>query len=96
VALGVVAFVVASVSHQAVGHGFATLAVGGRVDLVTTWYVESSGHYSKWIPAAGGLTNLAAGLGLFGLLPDLSSVWGYFLISLVKAVTCGRSPCLDG
>ena len=83
VALGVVAFIVANVSHEVVGHGLATLAVGGKVDLVTTCYVDSSGHYSKWIPAAGGLTNLVVGLGSLAflrLLPNLRSVLRYFLI----------------
>ncbi|HEV2646720.1 MAG TPA: hypothetical protein VGU46_10175 [Acidobacteriaceae bacterium] len=67
-ALGVLAFIVANVSHEAVGHGLATLAVGGRVEFVSTCYVNSSGNYSKWIPAAGGLTNLAVGLGSVALL----------------------------
>jgi hypothetical protein len=82
-ALGVVAFVVANVSHEAVGHGLATLAVGGKVDLLTTCYLDSSGKYSKWIPAAGGLTNLAVGLGSLAflrVLPHLRSVLRYFLI----------------
>ena len=61
-ALGVLAFALADVSHEALGHGLATIAVGGRVDLLTTCFLNSSGNYSKWIPAAGGLTNLAVGL----------------------------------
>jgi hypothetical protein len=83
VALGVVAFIVADVSHEVVGHGLATLAVGGKVDLLTTCYVDSSGHYSKWIPAAGGLTNLVVGLGSLAflrVLPHLRSALRYFLI----------------
>jgi len=83
VALGVLAFVIANVSHEAVGHGLATLAVGGKVDFITTCYVDSSGKYSKWIPAAGGLTNLAVGLGSLAFLrlrPHLRPILRYFLI----------------
>jgi hypothetical protein len=82
-ALGAVAFVVANVSHEAVGHGLATLAVGGKVDLLTTCYLDSSGNYSRWIPAAGGLTNLAVGLGSLAflrVLPHLRPGLRYFLI----------------
>ncbi|MBB5059404.1 hypothetical protein HDF16_006264, partial [Granulicella aggregans] len=30
---------VADMSHEAVGHGLATFAVGGRVDFISTCYV---------------------------------------------------------
>jgi hypothetical protein len=82
-ALGVLAFIVADVSHEAVGHGLATLAVGGKVNFITTCYVDSGGHYSKWIPAAGGLTNLAVGIGSLAFLRLRSHVCPrsrYFLI----------------
>jgi hypothetical protein len=82
-ACGVLAFIVADMSHEAVGHGLATLAVGGKVDFITTCYVDSSGHYSKWIPAAGGLTNLAVGLGSLAFLrlrSHVSPMVRYFLI----------------
>jgi hypothetical protein len=82
-ALGVLAFALADVSHEALGHGLATIAVGGRVDLLTTCFLNSSGNYSKWIPAAGGLTNLAVGLCSLATVRS-SSGWGahwrYFLV----------------
>jgi hypothetical protein len=82
-ALGVIAFALADVSHEALGHGLATLIVGGKVDLLTTCFLNSSGHYSKWIPAAGGLMNLAVGLCSVAVL-RCSSGWGarwrYFLV----------------
>jgi len=82
-ALGVLAFVLADVSHEALGHGLATIVMGGRVDLLTTCFLRSSGNYSKWIPAAGGLTNLALGLCSVAVL-RFSSGWGvhwrYFLV----------------
>jgi len=67
-ALGVLAFALADVSHEALGHGLATLAVGDKPVLLCTCYFDSSGHYSKWIPAAGGLMNLAVGLGSLAVI----------------------------
>lgn len=86
-ALGVLAFALADVSHEALGHGLATLAVGGKPVLLCTCYFDSSGYYSKWIPAAGGLMNLAVGFGSLTALrfcPRLSSPLRYFL-ALVAA-----------
>jgi hypothetical protein len=82
-ALGVLAFALADVSHEALGHGLATLAVGGKVVLLTTCYLDSSGNYSRWIPAAGGLMNLAVGLGslaVLRLLSRLDALLRYFLV----------------
>ena len=82
-ALGVLSFAVGDVSHEALGHGLATLAVGGKAVLLTTCYFTSSGNYSRWIPAAGGLMNLAVGLGslaAFRLFSRLGPVLRYFLV----------------
>jgi hypothetical protein len=82
-ALGVLAFAIADVGHEALGHGLATLAVGGKIDLLTTCYLNSSGNYSKWIPAAGGLTNLAVGLASLAalrLFSRLGRISRYFLV----------------
>lgn len=82
-ALGGMAFALADVSHEALGHGLATLAVGGKVVLLTTCYLNSSGNYSKWIPAAGGLMNLAVGLGSLAalcLFSRLGALLRYFLV----------------
>jgi hypothetical protein len=62
VSLGIVAFVVAIVTHEGLGHGLATLAVGARPVMLTTCYFSSSGSLSKWIPAAGGIANVIVGL----------------------------------
>jgi hypothetical protein len=64
VALGVVAFVIADMSHEALGHGLATLAVGGQPVLLTASHFSSSRSLSRWIPAGGGIANLIVG-GLF-------------------------------
>ena len=62
VSLGIVAFVIAIVTHEGLGHGLATLAVGGKPVMLTTCYFSSSGSLSKWIPAAGGIANVIMGL----------------------------------
>jgi hypothetical protein len=64
--LGIIAFVIAIVTHEGLGHGLATLAVGGKPVMLTTCYFSSSGSLSRWIPAAGGIAN-----GLVGLLSAL-------------------------
>ena len=64
IALGIIAFIIADVGHEALGHGLATLAVGGHPVLLTTSYFSSSGSFSRWIPAGGGIANLMVG-GLF-------------------------------
>ena len=61
-ALGIVAFVVADVTHEGLGHGLATLWVGAKPVMLTTCYFSSSGSLSRWIPAAGGIANAVVGL----------------------------------
>ncbi len=60
--LGIVAFAIAIVTHEGLGHGLATLAVGGKPVMLTTCYFSSSGSLSRWIPAAGGIANVVVGL----------------------------------
>jgi len=62
IALGLIGFIVADVTHEAMGHGLATLAVGEKPVLLTSSYFSSSGNYSRWIPAGGGIANLIVGL----------------------------------
>ncbi len=62
VSLGIVAFAAAIVTHEGLGHGLATLAVGGKPVMLTTCYFSSSGSLNKWIPAAGGIANAIMGL----------------------------------
>jgi hypothetical protein len=64
--LGVLAFILTDVVHEALGHGLAALLLGAKPVLLTTCYLSTAGTVSRWIPAAGGLANLA--LGGFALL----------------------------
>jgi hypothetical protein len=61
-ALGALAFVAADVTHEALGHGLASLATGATPVMLTSCYFSTSGTNSRWIPAAGGLANLVFGL----------------------------------
>ena len=75
VALGIVAFVVADVAHEALGHGLAVLALGAKPVLLTTSFFRSSGSASRWIPAAGGIANLVVGLLSVVALRFLRTAW---------------------
>jgi hypothetical protein len=82
-AVGIIAFVIADVTHEALGHGLATLAVGGQPVLLTTSYFSASGSFSRWIPAGGGIANALAG-GLFVLALRIAKTLAphlrYFLV----------------
>jgi hypothetical protein len=87
IALGVLSFTLADSTHEALGHGLATLAVGGTPVLLTSSYFNASGHYSRWIPAAGGIANVAVGLLALGctrLARKAAPAWLYFLILLAS------------
>ncbi len=86
VALGVVAFAVTDVTHEALGHGLMTLLVGEHAVLLTSCYFTSYGPYSRWIPAAGGLMNLAAAFAALAVLRQLTRLdplMRYFLALLL-------------
>lgn len=84
--LGVVAFAVADQTHEALGHGLATLITGGKIVALTTYYLNSAGGSERWIPAGGGLANIAMGaiaLALLLILPKPSPQLRYFLVLVV-------------
>jgi hypothetical protein len=60
-ALGIVAFVLADVTHDALGHGLAILAFGSKPVLLTSCNIDYTGATTRWIPAAGGIANLVIG-----------------------------------
>jgi len=59
-AIAAVAFIVACVAHEAVGHGGMCLAVGGRVTLLTSVYFRCT-NGGPLTDAAGPLMNLVVG-----------------------------------
>jgi hypothetical protein len=61
-AIGILAFIVADISHEALGHGLAVLAVGAQPVQLTTSHFSHRGSLSRWIPAAGGIANVVVGL----------------------------------
>ncbi|HEY1632543.1 MAG TPA: hypothetical protein VGF56_14600 [Rhizomicrobium sp.] len=58
-AIAILAMCVATVAHEAVGHGTACLLLGGRITQLTSVYFDCSRH-NIWLPAAGPLGDLAA------------------------------------
>jgi hypothetical protein len=86
-ALGVLAFLVADVSHEALGHGLAIVATDAKPVILTTSYFGSSGSTNRWIPAGGGIANVLIGLLSFLLVRALrpSSPRGRYFLVLVLA-----------
>jgi len=81
--LGVLAFAFADQTHEALGHALATLLTGGKLITLTTCFVDSRAGSERWIPAAGGLANLAVGLvalALVRVFPGASPHRRYFLV----------------
>jgi len=79
--LGMLAFICACVSHEAIGHGGACLATGGRVVLLTSVFFHCE-PASAFVDAAGTVLNLAvAGLAWLALARcTLSSTMRLFAI----------------
>lgn len=81
-AIGILAYMVANVLHECVGHGGTALLLGARHVVFSTVALDSSLD-SKWIDAAGTLVNLAAAIPLWFVLRRaklLSSHAYYFLL----------------
>jgi hypothetical protein len=66
VSLGVIAYAIAIVTHEGLGHGLTSLAAGAKPVILTTCNFDWSGIVSRssirWIAAAGCLANAIAGL----------------------------------
>lgn len=80
-AIAIVAYVLADVLHEGVGHGGACVLTGGTPLVLSTVHFDCSAD-SRWVAAAGTLVNLAAGavsLGLLRLVRDASAHVRYFL-----------------
>jgi hypothetical protein len=79
-AIAVVAMVIATASHEVIGHGGACLLSGGQIRRLSSVYFTCTPP-GRWIDAAGPLGNLACGaaawLGL-RLLPPTATAWRLF------------------
>ena len=81
-AIGILAYMVANVLHEGVGHGGTALLLGAQHVVLSTVALDSSLD-SKWIDAAGTLVNLAAAIPLWLVLRKVklhSSHTYYFLL----------------
>lgn len=85
IAIAALAYTIANVVHEGLGHGGATLLLGARPTMFNAIffdYDEStvSRAGQRVIAAAGSLANLAVGLPLLALLPRVRAPrWRYFL-----------------
>lgn len=83
-AIGAIAFVVACVSHEVIGHGGACVAAGGRVWLLTSVFFRCDP--SPWfVDAAGPAMNAFVALVSFAILarwPRLAAPWHLLFVFL--------------
>jgi hypothetical protein len=79
--IGITTYILATVLHEAVGHGGACLLAGGRPIVISTVHMECSAD-THLVTAGGTLMNVAAGAVCFPLgrlTPRTSSRIKYFL-----------------
>lgn len=79
-AIAALAFIVACVSHEVIGHGGACLALGGRITLLSSVYFRCS-NGGPLIDASGPLMNFIVGASCYAILrarPRLARNWRLF------------------
>jgi hypothetical protein len=64
--IAIIAYILANVLHEGVGHGGACLVAGGKVLVISTVHMECS-EETRLVMAGGTLMNLAAGAFCFAL-----------------------------
>ena len=90
-AVAAVAFIVACVAHEAIGHGGMCLAVGGRVTLLTSVYFQCT-NGGPLTDAAGPLMNLIVGAACWLLArkrPLASHTRLFFVLAMAFNLFCG-------
>jgi len=87
--LGIVAYALAIVSHEGLGHGLTALAAGARPLILTTcnfdWNGSVSGSSVRWIAAAGSIANALVGLLCILLSRLLRAIGPHLRLFLVLA-----------
>ena len=73
VAIGLLAYAVADITHHVLGHGAACLALGGRIVSLSSIFVNCTVHGSA-IDLAGPFANLAVGLAALALAHRRSAI----------------------
>lgn len=87
-AIGILAMCVSTTAHEAIGHGGACLASGGRIAQLTSVYFQCAPG-GQWIPAAGPAGNLAAAIlaGIGARLTPATRPGVRLLLALVVAIS---------
>jgi len=85
IAIAILAYTLANLVHEGLGHGGAALLLGARPTMLNAIFFNYdeatvSRAAQRIISAAGSIVNLAIGLPLLALVPRVRSVrWRYFL-----------------
>jgi len=88
-ATAVVVYLIASLGHEALGHGAACLAIGSHPTEVTTTYLQcahESGWQGRFVYAAGSLLNILLGLACIPLLRRAVDPWRRYFCWLLCTV----------
>jgi len=89
-ASGVTAYFMASQAHEAIGHGVACAAIGGRITLATTQYLSCGGQFSllrlELLRLSGPAANLIVGALCFLVFERLRPGWPRFSAWLAGTV----------
>jgi hypothetical protein len=81
-AIGMLAFMLACIAHEAVGHGGLCVALGGHITLLTSVYFRCSQPHSL-VDAAGPGMNLVVGIACWAVLATRaprSAQWRLFVV----------------
>lgn len=87
-AIAILAMCVSTTAHEAIGHGGACLASGGRIAQLTSVYFQCAPG-GQWIPAAGPAGNLVAAVlaGIGAKLTPAARPRLRLLLALVMAIS---------
>ncbi len=109
VAVAIVAYLCASVIHEGIGHGLTSVAVGARVEIVSSSFCQSAADEvsrgaQRAIQAGGTVANLAFGAVFWGLLRACRRagtatrlfLWLSMLLNLLQAAGYLAVPTLFG
>lgn len=92
ISISIIVFIIQNILHEFVGHGGATLLVGGKLVSLTTAYLESdlesvSGLGRRIVAAAGPIVNIAIGLLFWLILKRNNAKKGGYIFFLWLSMT---------
>ncbi len=95
-AVGAAVYTLGALSHEGLGHGVTCIALGGRIEALTSTYLQCSDGLSRIsqqaIEASGTLVNLAFGIIALALLAPRVAGWArafWFVFGTVNILQAG-------